>query len=65
VVAKPLEVVEILSDFGQFEAALDTCFDAEVGLGLRGVGVGLLVGVDHPIVGNAKAIDVSGDSPVI
>jgi hypothetical protein len=36
-----------------------------VSFGLGGVGVDLFVGVDHPVVGDTKAVDVGGDSPVI
>lgn len=64
-VAEALEVVEVLGDLGQLEAALNAGLDSKVRLGLRGVGVCLFVGVDHAVVGDAEAVDVGGDAPVV
>jgi hypothetical protein len=65
VVAETLEVVEILGNFGQLEVTLDAGFDTEVGFGLSGVGICLLVGVDHVVVSDMKAVDICGDAPVV
>jgi hypothetical protein len=64
-VAKTLEVVEVFGNFGQLEVTLDAGLDVEVGFGLGGVRVCLFVGVDHPVVGDAKAVNISGDAPIV
>jgi hypothetical protein len=65
VVTKPLEVIEVFGNFGQLEVALDAGLDVKVGLSLRGVGIGLFVGIDYPVMGDVKAVNVGGDSPVV
>jgi hypothetical protein len=64
-VAKTFEVVEVFSNFGQLEATLDAGFDVEMRFGLGGVRVRLLIGVDHPVVGDAKVVNIGHDAPII
>jgi hypothetical protein len=62
IIAEPFELMEVIRDFCQFQSALYIGFGAEMGLGLSGIGVSLLVAVDHLVVGDAESIKVSGNS---
>ena len=64
-IAKPFEVMELSRHHGQLKVGLDSIS----GLGIEGgegsVGINLLVGVHHLVVGSLELIQVSCNSSVI
>jgi hypothetical protein len=64
-VAESLELMEVVCNFCQFQLALYVGFGVEMGLGLGIVQVGLLVAVDHLIVGDSEVVNVSSDTPIV